>query len=75
MSASGLLLAGDIGGTKTVLSLYEVGASGPKATCEERYASREYASFDTILAAFLESCGRPGVVAACIDVAGPVADA
>jgi glucokinase len=74
VTTSGLLLAGDIGGTKTVLALYEDGPSGPKAVFEERYASREYASFDAVLSAFLESCGRPGVVAACIDVAGPVVD-
>jgi glucokinase len=74
VSAGGLLLAGDIGGTKTILALYEDASDGPKQTSEERYASRDYDSFDTILAAFLESCGRPGVAAACIDVAGPVVD-
>jgi glucokinase len=74
VSSNGQLLAGDIGGTKTVLALYGIGPAGPSAICEERYASRDFDSFDTVLAAFLESCGRPGVAAACIDVAGPVVD-
>ena len=59
------ILAGDVGGTKTLLRLVE-----PDGTVgrEERYDSAAFASFDELLAGFVT--GR--VDAACFAVAGPV---
>ncbi|HJQ38009.1 MAG TPA: glucokinase, partial [Thermoanaerobaculia bacterium] len=74
------LLAGDIGGTKTLLRLGET---------EERFESAAYPTFDALVAEFLgvvrasgappaqgapEARTTPSVDAACFAVAGPVAD-
>jgi len=67
-----MILAGDIGGTKTVLALYSIesGVDGG-ATREARYRSADYPSLEEIVADFLDA---PGVqpAAACFGVAGPV---
>ncbi len=67
-----MILAGDVGGTKTVLAIYskEKGVAGG-ALCEERYASGEHESFEEIIQKFLEKAGvQPS--GACFGVAGPV---
>ncbi len=66
-----MILAGDIGGTKTLLALFEVQGDRLQRTFERRYASADYQSFDALLEAFLdEAGGRPEVL--CVGVAGPV---
>jgi len=65
-----MILAGDIGGTKTLLAL----ADGPDIVCERRYASREWGDFAALLRAFLAETGANPVASACFGVAGPVAD-
>lgn len=66
-----MILAGDIGGTKTVLSLLTRDANG-SLTClqEQSYSSRQYPEFDDILAAFLPA--DVNIKSACFGVAGPV---
>ncbi len=67
------LLAGDIGGTKTVLALYdpEVGPYDPIA--QATFPSREYPSLEAIVAEFLD--GRQvSVCRASFGIAGPVAN-
>ncbi|WP_392349965.1 glucokinase [Parasynechococcus sp.] len=68
------LLAGDMGGTKTLLALYEVQTSGVVQRHQRRYVSREWSSLEPMLSDFVHS--RPAGVAApvhgCIAVAGPV---
>jgi glucokinase len=68
-----MLIAGDIGGTKTLLALYvpESGARRPIAQAE--FHSADYHSLEDIVRAFIERTNRP-VEAACFDVAGPVID-
>jgi len=68
-----MLLAGDIGGTKTVLALFS-DDSGPHHCIEiARYASAEYDSLLDIVTDFLHRYDvRPG--SACFGVAGPVHD-
>lgn len=65
------LLAADIGGTKTLLQLRN--ADG-EVLVGQRFASNDFASFDTLLASFLN--GLPAdylpVASACLAVAGPV---
>jgi glucokinase len=69
-----MILAGDIGGTKTVLALYD-GASGDLRPVRERvFASQEHATFDEILRAFLAENQGPHPHAACFGVAGAVID-
>lgn len=60
-------LAGDVGGTKTVLA--ELDARGAVVR-EQTFASREHATFDELVAAF---AGDRAVEAAAFGVAGPIA--
>ncbi|MDI1275996.1 glucokinase [Methylobacter sp.] len=66
-----MILAGDIGGTKTVLAILTADASG-SLTCvqEQTYSSRLFPEFDDILTAFLPA--GVNITSACFGVAGPV---
>jgi len=66
-----MILAGDIGGTKTVLALINQNNDG-SVSCEveQTFASGEFQNFDDILDLFL--LNRGAVSAACFGVAGPV---
>jgi glucokinase len=62
------ILAGDVGGTKTLLRAIE---SDGSIVREERYDSGAFPTFDALVAGFLT--GVPGAIdAACFAVAGPV---
>jgi glucokinase len=50
-----VLLAGDIGGTKTVLALYEERSNATSPLCKETYASGRYESLEQIVKEFLHS--------------------
>ena len=70
-----LLLAGDIGGTKTLLSLWRPGGERPELVLEERYASADWPDLVPMVRDFLAVSGplAGGVpAAACFAVAGPV---
>lgn len=78
-----LLLAGDIGGTKTILRLVEVetvdGKIKLKSLYENRYASAEFLDLvplvrKFLVAAELELASFPKLEKACFAVAGPVAN-
>ena len=62
------VVAGDIGGTKTLLRCVE--GSGA-VSAEERYESGKYPTFDDLLAEFVPRCPGP-IDSACFAVAGPV---
>ncbi len=66
-----MILAGDIGGTKTVLSLLTRDSNG-SLTClqEQSYPSQQFSEFDAILTAFLPA--DVIITSACFGVAGPV---
>lgn len=66
------VLAGDIGGTKTLLAVVELEANGaPRVVREERFASREHSGLEEVLDLFGIA---EEVDAACFAVAGPVVD-
>jgi len=67
-----VILAGDIGGTKTVLALYSIadGVAGG-AIRETRYESAGYGSLEAIVTDFLQDT-RAKPLAASFGVAGPV---
>lgn len=65
-----LLLAGDIGGTKTLLSLYQASATGLECLAESRYPSADWPDLAPMVRAFLAGAAAPA--AACFAVAGPV---
>ena len=66
-----MILAGDIGGTKTVLSLLTRDSEG-SLTClqEQTFSSRQFLEFDAILTAFIPS--DVTIKSACFGVAGAV---
>lgn len=68
------ILAGDIGGTKTVLALFQQTEDGIEVVREERASSQGTPHFDDILEPFLREAGRPPLRGACFAVAGPVVD-
>lgn len=69
------VLAGDLGGTKTLLQIAEVGGMTYRVVREERYASAEFDSLVPMIATFMASHNPEGAYpleAACLGVAGPV---
>ncbi len=67
-----MILAGDIGGTKTLLALVDPAAGVTRPVHEVRFASRDYDSLDRIVSEFLASTdNRP--TAASFGIAGRVA--
>lgn len=64
-----ILLAGDIGGTKTLLQLAETGGN---VLAERRFDSPVYAGLNEIVAEFLRQSSAPAIAGACFGVAGPV---
>jgi glucokinase len=68
------VLAGDVGGTKTALALYERAQDGSFQLLHDgTYASTAYSSFAEVLQTFLRPVGS-AIAAAGIGVAGPVQD-
>ena len=69
-----MILAGDIGGTKTVIARYDESGGGLRQFHTATYPSRDFKSLETILAAYLKD--SPGVTprAGCFGVAGTVLD-
>ena len=65
-----VVLAGDVGATKTNLALYRMNEDGATALKEGNYKSQQYKSITEITDDFLKS--QPHPVACCIGVAGPV---
>ena len=65
-----MILAGDVGGTKTNLALYRREGSGLARERMATYPSREYPGLEAILGDFLAKA--PAIERACIGVAGPV---
>ncbi len=70
-----MILAGDLGGTKTLLGLFEGGEPRPRQIVSRAYPTREFDSFTAILDAFVRHIGRAITVdAAAVGVAGPIVD-
>jgi glucokinase len=66
-----MLLAGDIGGTKTMLAIFAL-REGPRAALiEETFPSAQYLSLEAVVREFLARTDLP-VDRACFGVAGPV---
>lgn len=69
-----MILAGDIGGTKTNLALFERRGGALEKKVQQRFASRDYASLSEVIDAFKSENAVPTVDAACFGIAGPVID-
>ena len=70
---SRLILAGDVGGTKTWLGLFALDGPRPSLLETRRYPTLEFDALTPMVARFLDRTGATGqVAAACCGVAGPV---
>ena len=68
-----MLLAGDVGGTKTALGLYAAGAGTPVRRAVQRFTTLEHDGVAGMVSEFLGASGWSGPLdAACFGVAGPV---
>lgn len=69
------LLAGDVGGTKTLLGLFARADRRPRPLAIRSYTTNAFSSFSQILDAFVHDVGRPvRIDAAAVGAAGPVVD-
>ena len=73
MSSSGLILAGDVGGTKTNLALFQPDGDRLTPMAERSVKSADFSGLDAIVSAFLREAQR-APARACFGVAGPVVD-
>jgi glucokinase len=69
-----VLLAGDVGGTKTAVALFAEGPAGLDLVREAVLPSAEFRSLEAVVRRFLGDGPSPGIATACFGVAGPVVD-
>jgi glucokinase len=68
-----MILAGDIGGTKTNLGLFEAPDGRPALLAQQSYPSRAHVGLEVIVNKFLED-KNVRITTACFGVAGPIVD-
>ncbi len=68
-----MILAGDVGGTKTQLALFAPGGSARAPEARRRFASRDYPSLEALVDEFVRESGA-APTRAVIGIAGPVVD-
>lgn len=64
------ILAGDIGGTKTVLGIFETQGDQLKVLRQQTFASSDYPKFENLLTEFMAN--REPIEAVCLGIAGPI---
>jgi glucokinase len=69
-----MILAGDVGGTKTILALFEAQGNGWHCVKKTRYSSLDHPTFTGLLQHFLSDCGVLSIDSASLGVAGPIVD-
>jgi glucokinase len=68
-----MLLAGDIGGTKTLLGLFEPAVDRPRSLVVREYATLDFDSLDELIQVFLDDTDAESRLQGfCLGVAGPV---
>ncbi len=67
-----MILAGDVGGTKVVLALYDFQNGQLQHVAEERFPARDYSGLEAVVQAFSAKHNRPEITSACFGVPGPV---
>ena len=73
MKTTGLILAGDVGGTKTYLGLFEVNGHRPRAVRVGRFINAQFRGIGDVTAAFLSDArAAKGIRAGVFGVACPV---
>lgn len=66
------VLAGDIGGTKTLLQIAECKGARCRVIREQRFDSASYSTFSSIVEQFLEEEKKHSIKSACFGIAGPI---
>jgi glucokinase len=69
-----MILAGDVGGTKVHLALYNFEGGRLKPVRDEKVPAQEFATLDAVVNNFLQPGEREQIVAACFGCPGPVRD-
>jgi glucokinase len=67
-----MILAGDIGGTKTNLALFEVVEGALQMRESHQFASSKYETFSEVIAEFLSLTQEIVIDALCLGIAGPI---
>lgn len=67
-----MILAGDIGGTKTNLALFKIQEGTLVIQAQQQFASREFSSLTEMIMAFEQQTSISQIDAACFGVAGPI---
>ena len=70
-----MILAGDIGGTKTNLALYSYKNNKLKLEAQHQFASQKYQSFSDVIQEFISSYNIQNIEAVCLGIAGPIINA
>ena len=71
-----MILAGDVGGTKVHLALYNFANGRLQAVRDQKFPAHEFASLDDVVNKFLAAGNekKDQIVAACFGCPGPVRD-
>ena len=67
-----MILAGDVGGTKVHLALYQFEGGRLQHVTDERFPARDFDGLQTIVRTFFSKNNHPEVTSACFGVPGPV---
>lgn len=67
-----MILAGDVGGTKVHLALYDFSHGSLVHLRDERFPAQQYDGLEAIALKFLSACPQGEITAACFGVPGPV---
>ncbi len=69
-----MILAGDIGGTKTNLALFELVDGKLKTIVQEQFASKGFERFMDLIITFKQKNSIEKIEALCLGIAGPIID-
>src|ERR1017187_4025153 len=69
-----MILAGDVGGTKVHLALYNFAGGKLSQVRDDKVPSHEFASLEAVVESFLKPGEREQIAAACFGCPGPVRD-
>ena len=67
-----MILAGDIGGTKTNLALFEHKDNRLSLMVQHQFPSKEFSNLNEVITRFMDMISSPSIDAACFGIAGPI---
>ena len=67
-----MILAGDIGGTKTNLALYTYKDGALEIQVQHQFVSQKYLNFSDVIEEFISSYKIENIEAVCLGIAGPI---